>query len=141
MAAHGVVPTIKHFPGLGRVHANTDTSSRVTDRVTSRHDAYLRPFATSIDAGVPVVMMSLAYYQLIDAKNPAAFSARIIRKVLRGDLGFHGVVISDDLANAQQVARWTPGMRAVKFLAAGGDLVLTVNPKTLPAMYAAVLRR
>ena len=141
MAAHGVAPTIKHFPGLGRVHANTDTSSRVTDTVTTRHDAYLRPFAVSIKAGVPVVMISLAFYQRIDAKHPAAFSARIIRKVLRGDLGFDGVVVSDDLANAQQVARWTPGARAVKFLAAGGDLVLTVNPETLPAMYTAVLRR
>jgi beta-N-acetylhexosaminidase len=141
MAAHGVVPTIKHFPGLGRVHANTDTSSRVTDTVTRRHDAYLQPFATSIDAGVPVVMMSLAYYKRIDDKNPAAFSARVIRTILRGDLGFEGVVVSDDLANAQQVARWTPGARAVKFIAAGGDLVLTVNPKTLPAMYTAVLRR
>jgi len=141
MKAHGVVPTIKHFPGLGRVHANTDTSSRVTDTVTTRHDAYLRPFATSIDAGVPAVMMSLAYYQRIDARNPAAFSARIIRTILRGDLGFDGVVVSDDLAHAQQVARWTPGARAVRFIAAGGDLVLTVDPKTLPAMYTAVLRR
>ena len=141
MAAHGVVPTIKHFPGLGRVHANTDTSSGVTDRVTTRHDAYLRPFAASIDAGVPVVMVSLAYYQRIDDKNPGAFSAKIIRTMLRGDLGFDGVVVSDDLGNAQQVARWTPGARAVKFIRAGGDLVLTVNPKTLPAMYTAVLRR
>jgi beta-N-acetylhexosaminidase len=141
MSAHGVVPTIKHFPGLGRVHANTDTSSGVTDYVTTRHDAYLRPFATSIDAGVPAVMMSLAYYHRIDPKRPAAFSPLIIGRVLRGDLGFDGVVISDDLGNARQVARWPAGARAVKFIAAGGDLVLTVDPRTLPTMYAAVLGR
>jgi beta-N-acetylhexosaminidase len=141
MADGGVVATVKHFPGLGRVHANTDTTSGVTDHLTTRHDAYLAPFATAIAAGVPVVMMSTAYYARIDRANPAAFSSTVITSLLRGDLGFDGVVISDDLANARQTARWTPGQRAVKFLRAGGDLVLTVNPATLPAMYGAVLDR
>jgi beta-N-acetylhexosaminidase len=141
MATHGVVPTVKHFPGLGRVHANTDTSAGVTDVVTTRHDAYLRPFRESVDAGVPAVMVSLAYYRRIDRKRPAVFSPAVIGSMLRGDLGFDGVVVSDDLANARQVAGWRPGTRAVRFLRAGGDLVLTVNPATLPAMYAAVLHR
>jgi beta-N-acetylhexosaminidase len=141
MSEHGVVPTIKHFPGLGRVHRNTDTSSGVTDYVTTRHDRYLIPFKTSIAAGAPVVMMSTAYYHRIDPKNPAAFSSTVIRGLLRGDLGFRGVVISDDLGNTRQVAAWTPAQRAVKFIDAGGDLVLTVNPSTLPAMYDAVLAR
>ena len=139
MSTHGVVPTLKHFPGLGRVHANTDTSRGVTDRVTTRHDAYLQPFATSVKAGAPVVMMSLAYYHRLDPKNPAAFSRFVIDRMLRGDLGFRGVVVSDDLADARQVSPWGYGARAVKFLTAGGDLVLTVNPKALPAMYRAVL--
>jgi beta-N-acetylhexosaminidase len=141
MSANGVVPTVKHFPGLGRVTANTDVSSGVTDRVTRRGDARLRPFKAAIEAGAPVVMMSTAYYPRMDRRNPAAFSSFIIRTVLRGDLGFRGLVISDDLANAKQVARWPYGGRAVKFLAAGGDMVLTVNPSALPAMYQAVLRR
>jgi beta-N-acetylhexosaminidase len=141
MDAGGVAPSIKHFPGLGRVHANTDTSSGVTDRVTTRHDAYLEPFKTSIDAGAPFVMMSTAYYSRIDAKNPAAFSPFIVNTLLRGDLGFNGVVVSDDLANARQVSGWSWGQRAVKFLGAGGNMVLTVNPDSLPAMYSAVLNR
>jgi beta-N-acetylhexosaminidase len=141
MDAGGVAPSVKHFPGLGRVHANTDTSTGVTDTVTTRHDAYLEPFKTCIDAGAPFVMMSTAYYSRIDTKNPAAFSPFIINTVLRGDLGFSGVVISDDLANARQVSRWSWGQRAVKFVRAGGNVVLTVNPDSLPAMYAAVLTR
>jgi beta-N-acetylhexosaminidase len=141
MAANGVLPTIKHFPGLGRVGGNTDVSSDVTDRVTRRGDAYLRPFKTAVDAGVPFVMMSTAYYSRMDPHNPAAFSSFIIRKVLRGDVGFRGVVISDDLSNAEQVARWSARTRAIKFIGAGGDMVLAVNPATLPAMYDAVLHR
>lgn len=141
MATNGVLPTIKHFPGLGRVGGNTDVSSDVTDRVTRRGDAYLRPFKTAVDAGVPFVMMSTAYYSRMDPHNPAAFSSLIIRKVLRGDVGFRGVVISDDLSNAEQVARWSARTRAIKFIGAGGDMVLAVNPATLPAMYDAVLHR
>ena len=141
LAGHGVVATAKHFPGLGRVHANPDTSTGVTDRVTRRHDPYLVPFATAVDAGVPFVMVSTAYYTRLDPKNPAAFSPFVIGSVLRGDLGFRGAVVSDDLGDAAQVSPWRPAVRAVRFLRAGGDLVLTVDPGTVPAMYRAVLAR
>ena len=61
--------------------------------------------------------------------------------MIRGDLGFTGIVISDDLGNAKQVARWSPGARAVDFISAGGDIVLTVNPSVIPAMVNAVTAR
>jgi beta-N-acetylhexosaminidase len=141
MADGRVATSIKHFPGLGRVHANTDTARGVTDRVTTRHDAYLQPFAAVVDAGVPFVMVSTASYRWLDPRRPAAFSPYVINTLLRGDLGFEGVVISDDLGSAEQVSAWQPGRRAVSFLRAGGDMVLTVDPGVLPAMYDAVLRR
>ncbi|MDX6207995.1 MAG: beta-N-acetylhexosaminidase [Frankiales bacterium] len=137
----GVDAAVKHFPGLGRVTANTDVTAGVTDRVTRRGDPYLAPFAAAIKAGVPFVMMSTATYAKIDPYRPAVFSKTVIGTVLRGDLKFRGVVISDDLGNAKQVAAWTPGARAVAFLRAGGDLVLTVNGGLLQPMYAAVLAK
>jgi beta-N-acetylhexosaminidase len=139
MSANDVDSTLKHFPGLGRVSANPDDSSGVTDTVTSRGDPYLTPFAAAINAGAPFVMMSTAYYSRLDPNYPAAFSPFIINTVLRGDLHFGGVVISDDLGAARQVAAWTPATRALLFIAAGGDIVLTVDPSTIPAMYNAVL--
>jgi beta-N-acetylhexosaminidase len=139
MSGADVDATLKHFPGLGRVSANTDDSSGVVDSITTRGDAYLTPFAAAINAGAPFVMMSTAYYSRIDPNNPAAFSPIIINTVLRGDLHFRGVVISDDLGAARQVAAWTPAQRAVLFIASGGDMVLTVAPNTIPAMYNAVL--
>jgi beta-N-acetylhexosaminidase len=140
MGAAGVATTGKHFPGLGRVHANTDTSSGVTDTVTRRFDPYFAPFEEAVRAGLPVMMMSTAYYSRIDPRNPAAFSPFIIGTILRGDLGFRGVVISDSL-DTPQVAAWSPGARAVRFVHAGGDIVLVTSPRTLPAMYDAVLAR
>ena len=141
MADGRVATAVKHFPGLGRVSANTDTTAGVTDRRTRRHDPYLEPFRAAVDAGAQFVMMSTARYARLDPRRPAAFSPYVVTTMLRGDLGFDGVVISDDLAGAQQVARTPPGERAARFVAAGGDLVLTVHPDALPAMYAAVLHR
>ena len=104
----GWTATVKHFPGLGRVTANTDTSSGVTDTVTTRTDPYLAPFANAVQAGAPFLMMSTAYYAKIDPNNPAAFSPTIVTGMVRGDLGFQGVIISDSLG-AAQVASFSPG--------------------------------
>jgi beta-glucosidase-like glycosyl hydrolase len=138
LALAGVTTTVKHFPGLGRVDANTDTSSGVTDYVTTSDDPYLAPFKAGTQAGAAFVMMSSAYYQRIDPNRPAAFSPTIIGGILRSRLGFRGVVISDDIGSAKQLAAWSPGERAVDFLKAGGDMVLTVDPATIPAMVGAV---
>ena len=141
LAAAHVAATAKHFPGLGRVTANPDTATHVTDRTTTRHDAYLAPFAAAVKVGVPFVMVSTAFYSRIDASRPAAFSPVVIGQILRGDLGFKGVVISDDLGQAKQVSSWSLAARAVDFVNAGGDMVLTVVPSTIPTMYGAMLDR
>lgn len=141
LAAAGVDATVKHFPGLGRVTGNTDTSSGVRDGVTTRNDPYLTPFADAIKSGVPFVMMSTAIYALLDPNRPAAFSKVIVTGLLRERLGFTGVVISDDLGGAAQVSGYAIGARAVDFIAAGGDMVLTVDASQAPAMTAAVIAR
>ncbi len=141
MKASGLTLTAKHFPGLGHVTANTDTSASVTDTVTTRTSTDVRSFPAAVGAGASFVMVSSATYSKIDASHPAAFSKTVINGVLRGDLGFGGVVISDDFGNAKAVQRWTPGARAVNFLIAGGDMVLTGNTTTLPAMVRAVTAR
>ena len=141
MRASGLAMTAKHFPGLGHVTANTDTTATVVDTVTTPTSTDIRSFPAAVSAGAPLVMVSSATYSRIDASHPAAFSRAVITTVLRHDLGFGGVVMSDDLGNAKAVQRWTPGARAVNFLAAGGDIVLTVNPTTLPAMVSGVTAR
>jgi beta-glucosidase-like glycosyl hydrolase len=140
MADAGVDATVKHFPGLGRVTANTDTSSGVTDNQTTRYDAYIKPYADAVNQGVPFLMMSTAYYSQIDPNNPAAFSSTIVTGMVRGDLGFKGVIISDSLG-ATQVSPWPVADRAVNFINAGGDMALMNDPSLLPAMYNAVLNK
>lgn len=126
MTAAGVDPVVKHFPGLGRVSGNTDVAAGVTDTVTTSDDPFVAPFRAAVKAGIPFVMMSTAIYSKIDPGTPAAFSTRIVTGMLRSDLGFRGVVVSDDIGAADQVSQYSPGRRAVKFVRAGGDLVLSV---------------
>ncbi|GAA4396552.1 glycoside hydrolase family 3 protein [Fodinibacter luteus] len=125
MLEGGVEGTVKHFPGLGRVRNNTDFSSTgITDRVATADDPHLRPFADGIEAGAGLVMMASARYPRLDDDDPAMFSERIVTGLLREDLGYDGVVITDDV-NAEALDAVPVGERAVRFLDAGGDIVLT----------------
>jgi beta-N-acetylhexosaminidase len=137
--AAGIAPTVKHFPGLGRITGNTDvTSSGTTDRTTSPDDPYLAPFAAGIEAGAPLVMISSARYPRLDPENQAMFSRAVITGLLRGSMGFDGVVITDDVGAAKAVAAVPVGQRATRFIAAGGDIVLTAKASQAAAMLKAI---
>lgn len=140
MRAAGVEPVIKHFPGLGRVTRNTDTDAGVTDTRTGPDAASVEVFAKGIDAGARYVMVSSAVYDEIDPDAPAVFSRAVVGDLLRGDLGFDGVVVTDDLSAAAQVQDWSPGQRAVRAVDAGVDLVLaSADPSVAPEMADALV--
>ena len=141
MQASKVIPTYKHFPGLGRVTANTDTSADVVDRTTGRlPDAAVGVFAGAIAAGAQVIMVSSATYALIDASAPAVFSSKIVTDMLRTEMGFSGVVITDDVSAAVQVQGVTAGDRAVQAIRAGCDIVLaSAEPAVAADMVKALI--
>ena len=140
MQRAGQAVTVKHFPGLGRVAANTDFTASVVDAVTTADDPYLQPFADGIAAGADMVMVSTARYPQIDAQRLAAFSPVVIG-MLRDRYHFAGVVVADDLGAAAAVQGIPPGQRAVDFIAAGGDLVTVKHAALVPAMAAALRAR
>ncbi len=136
--AGGVEPTLKHFPGLGRIAHNTDTSATlITDRTTTADDPYLEPFAMGIRAGARLVMVSLARYPRIDPDNPAAFSRAVVTDLLRDTMGYAGVVVSDDL-DAAALAAVPVSERAVRFVRAGGDILLVARATDAAPMVAAL---
>ncbi len=138
----GVSAALKHFPGLGRVTGNTDlTASGTTDDTTTADDAYLGPFRAGIEAGADLVMVSSALYPRIDPDHRAAFSPAVVTGLLRQGLGFTKVVVTDDVGAAKAVAAVPVGERATQFVAAGGDIVLTGLPSTVPTMTAALVDR
>jgi beta-N-acetylhexosaminidase len=109
----GVITSPKHFPGLGLVTENTDTTAGVTDDLTDRGSPSVRVAEGLIAQGAPCLMVSTADYSLLDPGVPAAFSPTIVSDLLRRDLGFTGVVITDDLSGATQVTAWSPADRAI----------------------------
>jgi len=123
----GVITTLKHFPGLGRVHANTDTSASAVDKQTTADDPYLAPFRAGIEAGTGAVMIASASYPTLDPATIATFSRPIVTGLLRDKLGFTGLIASDALGGAAAVQSVAASQRAVRFIEAGGDLALSVQ--------------
>ena len=136
----GMATAAKHFPGLGRVIGNTDYARRVVDNQTTADDPALAPFTATIEAGVDMVMVSSAFYAKIDPDRRAAHSPVVIGQLLRRDLRFDRVVISDDLA-AAAMEDLPPAERARRFVGAGGDLLIVGDPRLAEAMAEALGRR
>lgn len=129
LAATGTAATLKHFPGLGRVEENTDHSADgIVDDVTGMEDPFLASFRAGIEAGAELVMLSSAIYPQLEDGVPAMFSPVVVSDLLRDQLGFDGLVVTDDIGAAVAVADVPVAERATRTLEAGGDVVLTADP-------------
>jgi beta-N-acetylhexosaminidase len=123
-AGTGVLPTVKHFPGLGASTINTDFDSATVNRLGARD---LRPFRAAIAADVPLVMSSHALYPQLDGRRIASQSPVVLQDLLRERLGFEGAVITDSLEARAVLERSTTPTAAVRSLLAGNDLLLTTG--------------
>jgi beta-N-acetylhexosaminidase len=120
----GVAASVKHFPGHG--HSATDSHKDVPVIGQSRKvldSTAFPPFSAGIDAGALSVMSAHLDVTALDPGTPATFSRKILTDVLRGQLGFKGVVVTDGM-NMPPAKRWSPGEAAVRALKAGNDLIL-----------------
>ncbi len=118
LLAAGVQPVGKHVPGHGRVRVDSHLALPVV--AANDLDPDLLPFAASTD--LPWMMTAHILFPAWDADHPATLSPRIIEGVIRGRLGFGGVLVSDDLA--MHALQGDPASRATACLAAGCDLAL-----------------
>jgi beta-N-acetylhexosaminidase len=132
-----VAATAKHFPGLGTAGANTDSTHVWITTARAALDARLAPFRAAVDAGVSLVMVSNAGYRAYDASGlPAVLSRRIVTGLLRGRLGFDGVVISDAMSAPGPSGHADASVRAI---AAGVDVLLYTSESGGAAAYRQLL--
>jgi beta-N-acetylhexosaminidase len=124
LEAGGVVPAVKHFPGLGRAVANTDLGPSELDASEDELEDDLVPFREAIAREVPMVMVGNAIFQALDPRAPAALSAAVVGDLLRDELGFTGVVISDDLGAGAIDAAVSEREASVAAARAGIDILL-----------------
>jgi beta-N-acetylhexosaminidase len=132
LAGAGVAATAKHFPGLGLARTSTDSAAVTIAAPRGRLAAGLAPFRSAVRAGVAMVMLSTARYPAL-ATRPAAWSPRIIGRMLRAQLGFRGVAITDSLTAAAAVHHMPVASAALLAAGAGADIVLVTGAATASA--------
>ena len=126
----GILPVMKHMPGHGRARSDSHkTLPVVAASIDELAATDFRPFRALND--LPIGMTAHILFSDIDRTGPATTSRLVVETVIRGEIGFHGLLLCDDLS--MQALGGTPGERAVAVLGAGCDVVLHCNGK-LPEM-------
>ena len=124
----GIVSAAKHFPNHGPAVADSHRALPVVDHDMETLRSYdLPPFRAAVEAGVPMVMAGHLLYPAVDAERPASLSQEWMG-LLREDLGFEGVIVTDDLAMAGASGGGTPERAAVEAVEAGADLLIVSSP-------------
>jgi beta-N-acetylhexosaminidase len=124
MMAGGILPVIKHMPGHGRAHADSHLAMpRVDTALDELARTDFRPFRLLND--MPLGITAHVSYEAIDRGTPGTLSRAVIRRLIRGQIGFDGLLMTDDLSMA--ALSGSPAERARKAIAAGCDVVLHCN--------------
>jgi beta-N-acetylhexosaminidase len=124
LGARHAFATMKHFPGLGFATRNTDDYVvRIAAR-RSRLDSGLKPYRRAIANHIPLIMLSNAVYDAYDRRHAAGWSRAIATTLLRGELGFQGVTITDSLDGAAHARGIPTDPLAIRAARAGTDLIL-----------------
>ena len=122
--AGGVAATLKHFPGHGNTSADSHYGAVYVDRTLDELRAgELLPFQAGVDAGADAVMIGHLIVSGIDSE-PAPFSYQIVTELLRGEMGFDGVVMTDGLQMQAMTDHYSSAEIAVKAVKAGVDMLL-----------------
>ncbi|MEA2405060.1 MAG: beta-N-acetylhexosaminidase [Thermoleophilaceae bacterium] len=135
----GVAATVKHFPGFGRATANTDDAPVTIGASRAELEDDLAPFRAAIAAGAPAVMVSHALYPAYDSAHIATQSSAIVTGLLRGRLGFRGVVATDSMEADAVLKRSSMPTAAVRSIAAGCDLLVLTGRGSWRLVYARLL--
>jgi beta-N-acetylhexosaminidase len=138
MHSAGMAATLKHFPGHGSVLEDTHYDEAVDDRpLEAMRGLDLVPFVAGIDAGAEAVMMAHVVYPQV-APEPAGYSPRWIKDILREEMGFRGAVFSDDIGMAAAFSAGGVKARIDAHLDAGCDVVLVCHPDLVDESLRAV---
>ncbi len=125
LAAAGVLGCGKHFPGHGDTHLDSHLELPRIDHDRARLDAVeLAPFRAAAAAGVPMIMTAHVVFAAVDASVPATLSRAAIDGILRGELGYRGVIVSDDLDMKAIADHFGIDDAAVRAIDAGCDVLL-----------------
>ncbi|HEX7472216.1 MAG TPA: glycoside hydrolase family 3 N-terminal domain-containing protein [Candidatus Limnocylindrales bacterium] len=141
LESNGVLPTMKHFPGIGFARRNTDASVVTVTASSAVLAPGLEPYRTAIAHHIPLIMLSNATYAAYDPRNAAGWSRAIGVSLLRDQLGFTGVTITDSLDGTAFARGLSTRLLAVRAAKAGTDMILTTGSEaSTRAVFATLVR-
>lgn len=137
-----VAACAKHFPGHGDTDVDSHLDLPAVDHSRSRlDDVELRPFRKAVEKGVASVMTAHVLVREVDDALPATLSPRVVGALLRREMGYPGVVVSDDLEMKAVAARWQPGPAAALAAKAGCDVIaVCASPEAQVAAVEGLVR-
>lgn len=120
-----VIPVIKHFPGHGDTEVDSHIGLPIVDKsIDQLYDFEFVPFKKAIESGADAVMVSHILIKQIDDKNPATLSYNLITGILRNDMKFSNVIITDDMCMKAITNRLSVEEASIKSIKAGSDIIL-----------------
>ncbi|WP_460411711.1 beta-N-acetylhexosaminidase [Paraclostridium bifermentans] len=120
-----VIPVIKHFPGHGDTEVDSHIGLPVVEKsIDQLYDFEFVPFKKAIESGADAVMVSHILMKQIDDKNPATLSYNLITEILRNDMKFSNVIITDDMCMKAITNRLSVEEASIKSIKAGSDIIL-----------------
>lgn len=140
LESSGVDPVMKHFPGIGFADEDTDLHVVTLSASTAALTPGIEPYRLAITQRIPMVMLSNAIYSAYDATDGAGWSPAIAGQLLRHDLGFRGVTITDSLTGAAVARGVAQDALALQAAEAGTDMILvTGDEASTRTVYATML--
>ena len=123
-----IISVVKHFPGHGDTSIDSHISLPVVEKDLEKLNSFeFIPFKKAIENGVDAIMVSHILLTQIDKNNPATMSKAIVSDILRGDLGFNGVIITDDMTMGAITKNYSIENAAINSINAGTDIVLVCH--------------
>ncbi|MGI6383184.1 MAG: beta-N-acetylhexosaminidase [Tissierellaceae bacterium] len=128
-----IIPAVKHFPG----HGDTSTDSHLELPIIDKSLEELRnfeliPFEDAIENNIEMIMMAHILLPSLDKDYPATLSKKIVHDLLRDEMGYEGVIVSDDMTMGAIVNNFTLEDACIDFLKAGGDILLVCHGEDNP---------
>lgn len=129
----GVIPTVKHFPGHGDTSVDSHFNLPIVNKnLKELEELELVPFKAAIEENVDMIMVAHILFPELDSIYPSTMSKKILTDILRKDLEFNGLIISDDLTMGAIVENYTLEKATLEFLKAGGDIALICHGQDNP---------
>jgi beta-N-acetylhexosaminidase len=137
----GVASTAKHFPGIGAATLNTDDTAVTIERTRRElEQVELVPFRGAVDSDVPLVMAGHALYPAVDRRRIASQSPAILQDLLRDELGYDGVIVTDSMEAEAVLSRSPTPEASVASIEAGADLLLTTSTGSYFPVFRQLMR-